>query len=472
METNTLEKIILTSILTQKDFSRKVLPYAQPIFFSTTESSTLVDLVKEYSEEYKGIPTKEQLEVELENKRGIPGNIYTNTKVLINQLYNDSIVESVKSLDADWLLNKTEAHFKQQSCHIAVLNSISILEGEDKKNSPESIPRILEEALSISFDTDVGHDYIEDAEERFEYYHASDVKIPFHLSGLNKVTNGGAVKKAMIVPVAPTGVGKSFFMTAWSAWLIRQGYNVLYVTLEMAEEKIAERVDACLMDITLDSLSTCPKETFMSKIKKLQTDTLGTLKIKEYPSNNFTAQTLKLLLDELKRKQGFKPDVIMIDYLNLVTSYRVAKSSDTYTSVKFAAEELRSIAMELDTLIVAPTQTNREGVGAADYTLTEISESMGIAHTSDFIFGLIETEELRNNSQLRVKLLKNRWGSLTPSSFVISAVKSKMQMFDMDDLGDISTTAPTFSGNKEELFKQNASLPLKGNSNSRPTLKF
>ena len=470
MESNTLEKIILSAMLTQRDFSRKVLPYAQPIFFSTTEAATLTDIIKKYNEDYKGIPTKEQIEVELENKKGVSTDVYTNTKTLISQLYRDNIVESVKSLDADWLLDRTEAHFKQQSCHIAVLNSISILEGEDKKNTPESIPKILEEALSISFDTDVGHDYIEDAEERFEYYHSSDIKIPFHLNALNKVTNGGAVKKAMIVPVAPTGVGKSFFMTAWSAWLIRQGYNVLYVTLEMAEEKIAERVDACLMDITLNDLSTCPKETFLSKIKKLQTDTLGTLKIKEYPSNNFTAQTLRMLMDELKRKQGFTPDVIMIDYLNLVTSYRVAKSNDTYTSVKFAAEELRSIAMEMNTLIVAPTQTNREGVGAADYTLTEISESMGIAHTSDFIFGLIETEELRNNSQLRVKLLKNRWGSLSPSSFVITAIKSKMQMFDMDDLDsmqvDIPSVAPVVSDGMANL------RGLLGSKPSKPTLKF
>lgn len=449
MNTNVLERIILSAMLNDRDFSRKVIPHIKPLYFSSPEAAQITNLLLEYNQEYNNIPTKDTLEVELENSKGVGQDVYKNAKSLIGKLYNDEIKESIKSIDKDWLLNKTEAHFKQQSCYHAVLDSLSIIEGENKKKTVESIPSILEEAVNISFDTDVGHDYFEDAQERYEYYHRTDTKIPFHLNAMNIVTNGGAAIKSLIVPVAPTGVGKSFFMTAWSAWLIKNGYDVLYVTLEMAEEKIGERIDANLMNLTINELGTCPENVFNNKINSIARQATGKLIIKEYPSANFSALNLKALLDELEAKKGFKPTVVMLDYLNLASSYRIPKGTDTYLSVKYAAEELRSVAMEYGIIMCAPTQTNREGVGASDYDMTQISESMGIAHTSDFIFGLIETQELAENSQLKIKQLKNRWGDINrPSAFVISVNKAKMQMHDYDDISSY-TKAFELKGNSD-----------------------
>jgi replicative DNA helicase len=347
-----LEKIIISSLLNDGDYSRKVMPFTQPQYFSTNEASTVTQLILEYSEEYQSLPTKDALEVELENKKGLSSELFTNSRLLIETVFKADVVTAMLKLDKEWVLDKTEKHFRQQSCHMAVLNSINILEGEDKVLTPDAIPGILEEALNIHFDTDIGHDYFADAEERFEYYHRTDVRIPFLLNALNNVTNGGAVKKSLIVPVAPTGVGKSFFMTAWSAFLLKLGYNVLYITLEMSEEKIGERIDSNLMDIAINDLNTVPKDVFTNKINSLKSTHLGNLKIKEYPSSSFNALHLKGLLNELKAKNNFKPDIIMVDYLNLVSSSVLVNSSDTYNAVKNAARELRSIAMEFDLIVV------------------------------------------------------------------------------------------------------------------------
>lgn len=438
--TTQLEKIILSSLLHSPNYARKVMPHVQPMFFSTHEAATIADMIVSHNTNYSTLPSKETLQVELENVKMLSTESFTHTNLLLDKIFKDDVVSEIVKLDETWILDKTEKYFKQQSCHIAVLESINILEGENNKLSPEAIPGILEQALNISFDTDVGHDYFEDAESRFEYYHRTDVRIPFLLTAMNNITNGGAVKKSLIVPVAPTGVGKSFFMTAWSSFLMKLGYNVLYVTLELPEEKIGERIDANLMDVILNDLGTMPKDIFTNKINKLKQTHLGTLKIKEYPSSGFNVLTLKSLLGELKSKNKFVPDIVMVDYLNLVSPLSAVNGSDTYNSLKNAARELRSLAMELDIVIVAPTQTNRDGVNAADYTLTEISESMGIAHYADMIFGMIETVELAENGQLRLKQLKNRWGNVNaPSSFVVSANKAKMQLHDYDDIGSFNT---------------------------------
>lgn len=437
--TTQLEKIILSSLLHSPDYARKVLPHVKPSFFSTHEAATVADLILTHNANYSTLPSKDTLQVELESTKLLSTDAFTHSNLLIEKIFKPEVVEEIIKLDEVWILDKTEKYFKQQSCHIAVLESINILEGEDSKISPDAIPGILEQALNISFDNDVGHDYFEDAESRFEYYHRTDVRIPFLLTAMNNITNGGAVKKSLVVPVAPTGVGKSFFMTAWSAFLLKLGYNVLYVTLELPEEKIGERIDANLMDTVINDLSTMPKDVFTNKINDLKKSHLGKLIIKEYPSSGFNALILKGLIGELKAKNKFMPDIVMIDYLNLVSPMSALNGSDTYNSLKNAAREIRSIAMELDIVCVAPTQTNREGVGAADYSLTEISESMGIAHYADMIFGLIETVELANNMQLRIKQLKNRWGNVNqPSSFVVSANKAKMQLHDYDDIGSFN----------------------------------
>ena len=435
MNATQLERIILTSLLNNGDYSRVVMPFVKPDYFSTNEASTVTDIILEYTKEYNSLPSKDSLEIELDNRKAVSSEVYTNSKVLISSLFKQDIIEGIQKLDEKWLLTKTEDYFKQQSCYAAVLNSISILEGENKKINKDAIPSILEEALNIEFDRDIGHDYFENAQDRFDYYHKTDVRIPFLLETMNNITNGGAVKKSLIVPVAPTGVGKSFFMTAWAAYLLKLGYNVLYITLEMAEEKIAERIDSNLFDIALNDLKTIPQDIFTNKINKLKSQYIGSLKIKEYPSMSFNALTLKSFLGELKAKNNFKPDIVMVDYLNLVGSVRQINASDTYNAVKSAASELRSVAMEYDIVICSPTQTNRDGVNAEDFSLTEISESMGIAHYADLIFGIIETPDFLLSGKLRIKQLKNRWGDISkPNSFVIAVNKAKMQMHDYDEV--------------------------------------
>ena len=432
-----LEKIIISGLLHNMDFSKKVMPYTKSMFFASNTSETVIDIILDYTETYSSLPSKDAIEIELDSKKGMSEETYKNTKVLIDKIYDNEIIDSINKIDKEWLLEKTESYYKQQSCHIAVLEAISIIEG-DSKLSPESIPLIMEDALRIEFNINLGHDYFKDSDARYEYYHRTDVKVPFLLKAMNDITGGGASRKSLIVPVAPTGVGKSFFMTAWSAYLLQNGYNVAYITLEMAEEKIGERIDANLMDVRLNDLNRIPKNIFDNKINKMKQDYNGILKIKEEPSATFTVAKLRTLLHEYKQKDNFVPDVIMIDYLNLVKPMRGSPTDNSYTALKNVAEELRSLALEMDLIICSPSQTNRDAFGLDDFNLTELSESMGIAHTADFMFGMIETPELAADFLMRLKQLKNRWGDINaPSSFMVSTNKAKMQLYDSDDISKL-----------------------------------
>lgn len=432
-----LEKIIISGLLHNMDFSKKVMPYTKSMFFASNTSETVIDIILDYTETYSSLPSKDAIEIELDSKKGMSEETYKNTKVLIDKIYDNEIIDSINKIDKEWLLEKTESYYKQQSCHIAVLEAISIIEG-DSKLSPESIPLIMEDALRIEFNINLGHDYFQDSDARYEYYHRTDVKVPFLLKAMNDITGGGASRKSLIVPVAPTGVGKSFFMTAWSAYLLQNGYNVAYITLEMAEEKIGERIDANLMDVRLNDLNRIPKNIFDNKINKMKQDYNGILKIKEEPSASFNAAKLRTLLHEYKQKDNFVPDVIMIDYLNLVKPMRGSPTDNSYTALKNVAEELRSLALEMDLIICSPSQTNRDAFGLDDFNLTELSESMGIAHTADFMFGMIETPELAADFLMRLKQLKNRWGDINaPSSFMVSTNKAKMQLYDSDDISKL-----------------------------------
>lgn len=432
-----LEKIIISGLLHNMDFSKKVMPYTKSMFFASNTSETVIDIILDYTETYSSLPSKDAIEIELDSKKGMSEETYKNAKILIDKVYDNEIIESINKIDKEWLLEKTESYYKQQSCHIAVLEAISIIEG-DSKLSPESIPLIMEDALRIEFNINLGHDYFQDSDARYEYYHRTDVKVPFLLKAMNDITGGGASRKSLIVPVAPTGVGKSFFMTAWSAYLLQNGYNVAYITLEMAEEKIGERIDANLMDVRLNDLNRIPKNIFDNKINKMKQDYNGILKIKEEPSASFNAAKLRTLLHEYKQKDNFVPDVIMIDYLNLVKPMRGSPTDNSYTALKNVAEELRSLALEMDLIICSPSQTNRDAFGLDDFNLTELSESMGIAHTADFMFGMIETPELAADFLMRLKQLKNRWGDINaPSSFMVSTNKAKMQLYDSDDISKL-----------------------------------
>lgn len=314
------------------------------------------------------------------------------------------------------------------------MDSISIIEGENKKLNRDAIPDILKEALSISFDNNVGHDYVEDAESRFDFYHKKEARIPFSLTMLNKIVGGdGVPKKALIVPLAPTGVGKSLFLCNEAAHWLSSGRNVLYITLEMAEERIAERIDSNLMDITLNDLKTVAKSSFLSKMHNIQTKTIGKLIIKEYPPGTFNANHLRFLIQDLQAKKNFKPEIVIVDYLGLMASYRMKSVDNTYTYVKAVTEELRGVMQEYDMLGVSPTQTNREGQNNSDYDLNQMSESHGVSMTADMIFGLISTPEMEKIGRIRIKQLKNRFGDLNYyNSFLVGIQRNKMRLYDVE----------------------------------------
>lgn len=456
-----LEKIILTLMLNDNDFSSKVFPYFKTEYFQDTAHHTIAVLFKQYREKYSDspLPSHGALEIELSDLKGLSQETFQTTNQLLTKLYDDKIVKYAKELSHDHIIEKTERYFKQQSCMLAVYKAIDIL--EQRNGAYDAIPDILQKAVAVSFDVEIGHDYLRDAEYRFEQYHKTEATLPFKLTALNLVCGGGCGLKSLIVPVAPTGVGKSLFMTDWSSYLLSQGHNVLYITLELSEIKIAERIDMNLMDVTKEQLTSMPSMTFKSKVKTLKANTIGSLKIKEYVPGVFNANHLRHLLRELKSKENFVPRVVMIDYLNLMASYRSNNSSEGYSYIKAIAEEIRGVAMEYDLIVCSPTQTNRSGANVNDFNLTEISESFGIAMTADVVFGLIQTEEMAKNNQIRVKQLKNRWGDINrPSSFMISANKSKMQLSDLDDISGY------FNKKNKELSADDFAIPVKESAKS------
>lgn len=450
-----LEKIIIGSILHNPDFRAKVYPHLKSQYFDSSPVATIVELIKEYHDKYNSFPNEQSIKVELDGRKGLTENTYQDTTKLVPILFSDDMMSATKKVEMPWLLQKTETYLKTQSCHIAVMDSISILEGDNKKMSADAIPDILKAALSISFDTNVGHDYIEDFESRFDFYHKVEQKIPFRLKVLNDAMGSGTPRKTLIVPVAPTGVGKSLFLTDWASFLLTQGINVLYVTLEMAEERIAERIDANLMDLTMDALKTCPRKTYDSKINQIKRNPIGRIKIKEYPPGTFSANSLRYLLHEYKNKSDFVPTVIMVDYLNLMASYRMKDASNSYSYVKAIAEELRGVAMEFDAVTIAPTQTNRSGQNATDFELNEVSESHGISMTADVMFGLISTPELEELGHMRIKILKNRFGQ-NGGSYVIGVNRSKMKLYDIDGIGNAPQQPTPQLGSRQQTSNKPA----------------
>ena len=438
-----LEKIIIGSLINNSEFRSKVQPFIKRELFTDSAIVTIGGLIRTYQNEYRSFPNEESLKVELDSKPGLSENVFQATKSMISTVFSPEMEGVSKRVELKWILDKTEKYLKTQSCHNAVMESIGILDGENKKLTADAIPDILKAALAISFDVNVGHDYFEDFEERFNFYHNLEERIPFRLSGINFNTEGGIPRKSLVVPVAPTGVGKSLFLTDEAGFFIQKGLNVLYVTLEMAEKRIAERVDACLMDFTMADLKTCPKDTFDAKISHLKKNAKGKLKVKEYPPGTFHSNHLRFLLQEYKNKEGFVPDVIMVDYINLMASYRMKDASNSYAYIKAVAEELRGVAMETDTLIISPTQTNRSGQNASDFELNEVSESHGISMTADVMFGFISTPDLESLGHMRIKMLKNRFGQ-TGTSFVVAINRAKMQIRDLDTFSapDPAPTGP------------------------------
>lgn len=424
----TIESTILKNLVTDESYMRKVLPYIKGEYFTEYSDKILFDIISEFVTSYGELPSKEVLYIESENRKDLNEDTYKEIQIKI---------QSIDSTDVDhqWILDSTEKWCKQRAVYLALLESIKIADGKDSQKTEDAIPSILQEALSVSFDEHIGHDYIEDFERRFEYYHKTEQKIPFDLSFFNKITKGGLPNKTLNVALAGTGVGKSLFMCHIAATTLLQGKNVLYITLEMSEEKIAERIDANLMNVNIKDIGEMPEKTFSNKIINLAQKTTGKLIIKEYPTASAHAGHFKSLLNDLSMKKSFTPDIIFIDYLNICASSRYKGSLvNSYTYVKAIAEELRGLAVESDVPIVTATQTTRSGYGSSDIDLTDTSESFGLPATADFMFALISTEELENLNQIMVKQLKNRYNDPTMHKrFVVGIDRAKMRLYDVED---------------------------------------
>ena len=423
-----IERTALRNLIHNEDYTRKVLPFLKSEYFQDRSERVVFSEIQKFISQYNKRPTKETLQIDLNKRKDLNEDEYKKIVELISTL-------DPQDVDLDWLVNTTEKFCKDRAVHNAVMEGIHIIDGKDKKHTPEAIPEILRDALSVSFDNAVGHDYLLDIEKRFDYYHKRETRIPFDLDFFNKVTKGGLPTKTLNVALAGTGVGKTLFMCHQAASALAQNKNVLYITMEMAEERIAERIDANLLNISMEDLHMLNKKLFSDKITQLQSKTTGTLIIKEYPTASAGANHYRALVNELALKRTFKPDIIFIDYINICASSRFKAGSNvnSYTYIKAIAEELRGLAVELDVPIVTATQTTRSGFVSTDIGLEDTSESFGLPATADFMFALISSEELEKAGQMLVKQLKNRYNDPTLNrKFIIGVDRARMKLFDIE----------------------------------------
>ena len=423
-----VEFLILRNLLYNEEFARKVIPFIKLEYFEDPNQKIIFEEISKFIQEYNQLSTKEVLLIEVEKRNDVNEASFKELIHLINCL--DDV-----PAEFNWLIKKTEEWCQERAIYLALMESIHIADGKDDKKSVDSIPSILTDALSVSFDTHIGHDYLQDYEERYESYHRKEEKIEFDLEYLNKITKGGLPNKTLNVALAGTGVGKSLFMCHVASSVLLQGRNVLYITMEMAEERIAERIDANLLNVPIQDIASLPKSMFDSKVNSLAKKTQGTLIIKEYPTASAHAGHFKSLLNELALKKSFRPDIIFIDYLNICASsrYRGNSTVNSYSYIKAIAEELRGLAVEANVPIVSATQTTRSGYGSSDVELTDTSESFGLPATADLMFALISTEELEELGQLLVKQLKNRYNDPTiHRRFVIGIDRAKMRLYDCE----------------------------------------
>jgi replicative DNA helicase len=428
-----LEKKILKHILNDDGYVRKTLPFIKPEYFTEASEKIVFNHAFDYYTKYNALPTVEALIIEIDAKKNISEDQYKKVLSLITEINS----EEYSPQDTDWLVDQTEKFCQDKALYNAIMQSITILdEHENSKLDKGAIPSILSDALGVSFDNHIGHDFIEDAESRYEFYHRVEERIPFDLDYLNRITKNGLPKKTLNIILAGTGVGKSLFMCHCAAANLTIGKNVLYITLEMAEERIAERIDANLLNVDVDKLVALPKDSYLKKIARMKEKSLGRLIIKEYPTASASATHFKHLLSELKLKRKFMPDIIYIDYLNICSSSRVKSGNNvnSYTLVKSIAEELRGLAVEFNVPIISATQTTRGGYDNSDVGITDTSESFGLPATADFMIALISTEELAEMNQIMVKQLKNRYSNPdTNKRFVIGVDKAKMKLYDSED---------------------------------------
>ena len=424
-----IEQTILRNLLTDEKYMRKVLPFIKPDYFQGVYK-TLFREVGKYVAKYNKLPSSESLSIELQDAN-MSQDQFTMAMEIVPQLF------TLEKIDQEWLLNNTEKWCQDRAIYNSIMESISIIDGKHDSLTKNALPELLQKALGVAFDTNIGHDYIENAEERYDFYHKEEDRIPFDLDYFNKITKGGVPRKTLNIALAGTGVGKSLYMCHVAASSLVEGRNVLYITMEMAEERIAERIDANLLNVPIDQLDSMSKDMFTEKVNNLARKTTGRLIVKEYPTGSAHAGHFRALLNELKLKKQFEPDVIFVDYLNICASSRMKAmggSINSYTYIKAIAEELRGLAVEFDLPIFSATQTTRSGYSNSDVGLEDTSESFGLPATADLMFALISTEELEKDGQIMVKQLKNRYNDPTQHKrFVIGVDRSKMRLYDVEE---------------------------------------
>jgi replicative DNA helicase len=452
------ETIILKNLLIFEDYSRKVMPFLKREYFEDRSNATLYDLISDYYLKYDSLPSKSSLHVII-NDLKVDDTIYQNLQDTVEKIYNDAnILEDLK-----WLIDATEDFCKNRALYLALMESIDISQKDETDNSnisKTSIPEILSQALSVSFDTNIGHDYIDDSDDRYAFYKEKKYKIPFHISMLNKITDGGIERKTINCIMSPTGGGKTMFMCDLAANYMKNGYNVLYITMEMAEEKIAMRIDSNLMNIEIGKVKDIDREKWDKKVENIRSNCIGKLKIKEYPNGTAHAGNFRYLLKELATKQKFVPDVIVIDYMNICASAKYKDRSNSYGYIKAISEELRALAQESNTAIITATQTNRDGIDSTELSAKNTSESAGGPMTFDFFLALIQTEELAKMNQVLIKQLKSRYGDIfINNTFMIGVDRPKMKFYDIENSNTtiVSPSNNTTNSNTKRNFS-NVSL--------------
>ena len=447
-----LETTILSNLIYNEDYARKVIPFIKEDYFQDGIEKVIFKSIWQYAEKYKSAATVSALAIEVQ-------------KATLNEEQYNTAIEYLQNIPKEdvglqWLTDETEKWCKEKAIYNAVLNGIYIIEGKVKDTTPDALPSLLTDALAVSFDKHIGHDYMEQSDDRFEFYNTSESKIPFDLDFFNRITKGGLPNKTLNIAIAGTGVGKSLFMCHMAASILMQGKNVLYITLEMAEEKIAERVDANLMNITMDDLHDLPRHMYESRFDKIQKKTQGKLIVKEYPTAAAHCGHFRSLFNELALKKDFKPDMVFVDYINICASsrFRAGANVNSYTYIKAIAEEMRGLAVEFDLPIMSATQTTRTGFVSTDIGLEDTSESFGLPATADFMFALIQTEELEELNQMLIKQLKNRYADPTSNKkFIIGVDRAKMKLYDVsqvaqDDMVD--------TGQEEEIIDRCADFKV------------
>jgi replicative DNA helicase len=453
------EPVIFSNLIFNEDYARKVIPFLKDEYFSDHSERIIFQLIDEYVKKYNSFPSKEALAIDLSNKEDVNEQTFKTCKSIIETIEVDGKTK------IEWLLDQTEKFCQEKAVYNAIMKSIQIMDDKTGGLTKGAIPQILSNALGVSFDTSIGHDFIEDADSRFEFYHTKELRIPFDIEYFNTITQGGLPRKTLNIALAGTGVGKSLFMCHCAAVNMVAGLNVLYITMEMAEERIAERIDSNLLDVTIDELKLIPKDSYDKKMARIKNKTTGKLVIKEYPTASAGSANFRHLLNELKIKMNFIPDIIYIDYLNICISSRIKNGANvnSYTLVKAIAEELRGLAVEFNVPIISATQTNRAGFADSDVGLENTSESFGLPATADFMFALITTDELQELGQIMVKQLKNRYNDTSINRrFVVGIDRSKMRLYNVEqsaqeDLLDGPVMDNTKFG--EEDYERNRKKP-------------